>query len=207
MTHSDDKGLVLPPKITPIHVVIIPIKPEDKSLITEAERLKNILSEMKVKIDYRDNLRPGEKYYEWERKGIPLRIEIGLRDLKEKRVVIVRRDTGLKENCPTDFLKQKIDNLLKEIQNNLFNSALERRQKSNQSADNWKEFCIAIKQGGYVFAHWCGEKTCENEMKEKVKAVSRCLPFDGAEEKGEHFCILCGKKTTYKKRWIFAKAY
>ncbi len=207
MTHSDDKGLVLPPKIAPIQAVIIPIKPENQSVIIEAKRLKNILTDMKVKIDYRDNLSPGEKFYEWERKGIPLRIEIGPRDLAKQEVVIARRDTGLKESCQVNSLKQKINSLLEEIQINLFDSALERRQKSNKNADNWEEFSIAIKHGGYVFSHWCGERACEAEMKKKVKAVSRCIPFDGTEEKGEHFCILCGKKTSYKKRWIFAKAY
>jgi len=207
MTHSDDNGLVLPPKIAPIQIVIIPVKPENQTLLTEAEKIKNSLNGLSVKIDRRDNLTLGEKYYEWEKKGVPLRIEIGPKDLEKNKVVIVRRDTGLKEDCQIDFAENRVKTLLEEIQNNLFAIALDRRKKDSRNADSWEEFDSAIKTGGYVFAHWCGDETCESQIKEKVKAVSRCLPLNGTEENGEHSCIHCGKKTSYKKRWIFASAY
>jgi len=207
MSHGDDKGLVLPPRLAPIQVVIIPVFGNDASLVMEANRLKSLLSGLTVKVDDRPNLRPGEKFYEWEKKGVPLRVEIGPRDLKNQQVIIVRRDTGVKIACPLESFRQKTDELLNEIQANLFDAAVLRRSQSNRSVDSWDDFTVAINKGGYVFAHWCGDKACEKQIKEKVKAVSRCLPFDGKEEEGEHFCVHCGNKSTFKKRWIFASAY
>jgi prolyl-tRNA synthetase len=206
MSHSDDKGLVLPPKIAPFQVVIIPIK-TDETILAAAKKISDSLSGLRVKIDLRDNLTFGEKSYGWEKKGVPVRIEIGPRDLEKGEAVIVRRDTGIKEGCKLDLLVEKVNKLMEEIQNNLFIAAFDRREKSNQIANTWEEFAAGIEKGGYVFAHWCEDKDCEKSLKEKLKVVSRCLPFDAKEEDGEHVCINCGKKTPGKKRWIFAKAY
>ncbi|MFH1656357.1 MAG: proline--tRNA ligase [Candidatus Nealsonbacteria bacterium] len=207
MAHSDDKGLVLPPKIAPVQVVIIPIKIGDKAVLDTAKLIVSQLTEFSVEIDLRDNLRPGEKYYEWEKKGVPIRIEIGPRDLETKTVVLVRRDTGDKESCPIKNVQKRIKEILEDIQSNLFNLAYKRREESNKIVDSWKEFEKALKQKGYVFAYWCGDESCEADIKQKTKAVSRFLPFDGKEEKGECSCINCGKKTIFKKRWAFALAY
>lgn len=207
MSHSDDNGLVLPPKIAPIQVVIIPIIPENEELMNAAEMIKNDLKKYAVKLDSRDNLRPGEKYYEWEKRGVPVRIEIGPKDLEKEQAIVVRRDTGVKSPCHLNSIEQGVKDTLDDIQKNLFETALMRREKSNKIVDSWEDFVAAIKEGGYVFAYWCGDKSCEDQIKEKVKVVSRCLPLFGKEDDGEHYCIHCGKKIKYKKRWIFAAAY
>ncbi len=206
MMHSDDKGLVLPPKIAPIQVIIVPIK-NDEKILQAAEDLKNKLSCFKVKIDSREKLTSGEKFYEWEKKGVPLRIEIGPRDLEKGEAVIVERVSGKKENYPADALPKKVSAVLEEIQKELFAKALERREGSRIIANTAEEFAAGLEKGGYVFAHWCGEKECEKNIKEKYKAVSRCLPFDAPEEEGEYLCVNCGKKIKGGKRWVFARAY
>lgn len=207
MTHSDDKGLVLPPKIAPVQVVIIPIaKAEDNEVIPAAQAIAKQLDGLPVEMDLRDNLRPGEKYYEWEKKGVPVRVEIGPKDVKNGSAILVRRDTGAKEACAIDDIRIRIDQILQDIQSSLFNAALKRRDESNKFVDSWDEFEVAIKQGGYVFAHWCESKDCEAQIKQKTKAVSRFLPFDIKEEDGHHHCINCGKEAG-KKRWAFAMAY
>jgi len=207
MAHSDDKGLVLPPKVAPTHVVIVPIMPEDNKILREIERLKENLKGVSLEVDLRPHVRTGEKFYEWEKKGVPVRIEIGPRDLEKKSAVLVRRDTGEKENCPLDLIDQRVHVLLDEIQQNLLSIAQERLKERQTSIDSWDEFASMVKQGGYVFAHWCGEKTCEAKIKEKAGVVSRFLPFDGKEEDGDHSCIHCNKKVTTNKRWAFAGAY
>lgn len=206
MSHSDEKGLVLPPKIAPTQAVIILVK-NDESVLKAAENIKKSLVGVSVKIDSRDNLTFGEKCYEWEKKGVPLRIEIGPRDLAKGEVVIVRRDLSIKESCLIDAVKAKVEDLLEVMQKDLFASALERREKSNKKVETWDEFATGIEEGGYIWAHWCGDKACEKEIKDKVKAVSRCLPFDSAQEPGSHKCINCGKEIVDGRRWIFAKAY
>jgi prolyl-tRNA synthetase len=208
MTHSDDKGLVLPPKIAPVQVVIVPIiKNGSESVISEAKSIAKRLTGVSVEMDLREHLRPGEKYYEWEKKGVPVRIEIGPRDLENNTVVLVRRDTGAKESCSIDQVKRRVDEILQDMQQSLFQLALKRRDESNKVVDNWEDFAEALKQGGYVFAHWCGDESCESVNKQKTKAVSRFLPFDGNEEDGIHHCINCGKNTSQQKRWAFAVAY
>ncbi|MDD5547303.1 MAG: proline--tRNA ligase [Candidatus Pacebacteria bacterium] len=208
MTHSDDKGLVLPPRLAPVQVVIIPIvKDSNEEIFSAVKSVAKQLSKFSVETDLRDNLSPGEKYYEWEKKGVPLRIEIGPRDLENKAAVLVRRDTGAKESCPVSQIPKRVEEILEDMQKSLFAAALKRREESNKIADSWKEFEKAIKQGGYVFSYFCGEESCEAEIKKKTKAVSRFLPLDAKEEEGEHTCIHCGKKTAHKKRWAFALAY
>jgi len=209
MMHSDDKGLVLPPKIAPIQIVIVPIAntKDDKAFI-EAIKIKDILSQnFSVKLDDRVDLRPGEKYYEWEKKGVPIRIDIGPKDIEKKQCVLTRRDTGEKEICELNNIEEYTKKLLDKIQYNLYNLALERREKTNTKADTWEEFKTKIQNGGYVFAHFCGDKECEKKMKDEIKVVSRCLPFEAEAEDGEHYCIHCGKKSPTNKRWVFAKSY
>lgn len=207
MMHSDDKGLVLPPRIAPIQVVIIPVFPENHVILKEAEKIRKAMESFLVEIDLRDNISLGEKYYEWEKKGVPIRVEIGPKDLEKQKVILVRRDTGEKEECSINTVNKRIDELLKDIQKNLFTSAVQRREKSKKIVNSWDEFTAALKNGGYIFAHWCGEESCEAEIKEKTKVVSRFLPFDAEEEKGEYYCVNCGKKIVQKKRWVFAPAY
>ena len=206
MTHSDDKGLVLPPQIAPIQVVIIPIG-NDQAVLEAADSIAKQLAGVSVQIDSRDNLRPGEKYYEWEKKGVPVRIEIGPRDLEKNASVLVRRDTGAKESCPIDQISKRVGEILKDMQSSLFAAALKRREESNKIANSWQEFEDGLKQGGYVFAYFCGKESCEAEIKQKTKAVSRFLPLNAREEQGEHYCVNCAKKTACNKRWAFALAY
>ncbi|MBI5022895.1 MAG: proline--tRNA ligase [Candidatus Magasanikbacteria bacterium] len=207
MTHSDDKGLVLPPKLAPVQVVIIPIRVTDQAAIEVAKSVVKQLAGFSVETDLRDYLRPGEKYYEWEKKGIPVRIEIGPKDMENRAVVLVRRDTGAKESCAISQIPQRVEEILQDMQSSLFAAALKRREESNKIVDSWQDFEQALKQGGYVFTHWCGDESCEADIKQKTKAVSRFMPFDAREEHGDHLCINCGKKTVYKKRWAFALAY
>ncbi len=206
MSHSDDKGLVLPPQIAPIQIVIIPIN-SNQEIENAINKIKEQLNSFSVHIDSRNELTPGIKYYEWEKKGVPVRIEIGPRDLKNNQCILVRRDTQEKIICPLDKINNEIKKVLDLIQKNLFHQALTRRNETNKTVDTWEEFKKAIDVGGYVFAYWCGDIDCENKIKEKTKAVSRCLPFEGNIEKEKHKCIHCGKEIIDQKRWIFAKAY
>lgn len=208
MIHSDDYGLILPPKIAPIQIVIIPISFNKDNVINETKKIYELLSkDYRVKFDDRPDLRPGEKYYEWEKKGVPLRIEIGPRDLSEKKCILVRRDKNEKVSCRLDDVKVEIKFILEDIHNQLFKNALERRENTNIIIDDWEEFKIRVEKGGYIFAYWCEDEKCEAIIKQETKATTRCLPFDYYEEKDEHFCVHCGKKTPSKKRWIFARAY
>lgn len=208
MTHSDDKGLVLPPNVAPVQVVIIPItKSGDEAIISKAQSIARQLIGLLVEVDSRETLRPGEKFYEWEKRGVPVRIEIGPKDLEKNTVVLVRRDTSVKESCSTDQVKKRVGEILQDIQSSLFAVALKRREESNKTANSWQELEEALKQGGYVFSYFCGGEKCEAEIKTKTKAVSRFLPLNTEEEEGDHYCIHCGKKTLYKKRWAFALAY
>ena len=208
MMHSDDKGLVLPPNIAPYQFVIVPIQFEkDERVLVKVQEIKKILEELySVKLDDRNNMRPGEKFYEWEKKGVPVRIELGPRDLENNTCVMVRRDNGEKINVNLNDLLKKGVSILDNIQTSLFKNAFERRNDSNKIVDTWDGFEQGINAGGYLFAHWCEKTECELAIKEKTKAVSRCLSLDAELEEGEHHCIHCGKISS-GKRWIFAKAY
>ena len=209
MSHSDDKGLVLPPKIAPIQIVIVPIYKDlkDDSVLEAQKIFSQLENKFKVKIDLRENLRLGEKIYEWEKKGVPLRLEIGPKDLAKGECVLARRDNGEKTSMDLKILENKIAELLSEIQKNLFDKAYKFREETNKKIDNWEEFEKEIEKGGYLFAFWCEEKECEEAIKEKTKANSRLIPFDAKEEAGEHTCFHCGKKTPQNKRWIFCRSY
>jgi len=210
MVHSDDKGLILPPKIAPLQVIIVPVVNGNQDVDSAINNLVTALKEKNIlyQVDNRD-LRLGEKCYEWERKGVPLRIEIGPKDVAKGGAVLARRDTGEKEFyiATGSELSQQVATLLEKIQTSLFEKAKERRAAMDKIVDTWDDFKKAIEDGGYVYAHWCEDSDCEVAIKEETKANTRCLPLDAEEETGEHVCIHCGKKSKSNKRWVFAKSY
>ena len=207
MVHSDDKGLVLPPNIASIQAVIIPIwkDEETKILVLEkARELFNVLNAShpgKIALDEEDT-RPGEKHYKWEKKGVPLRIEIGPKDIAEDSVVLVRRDTSQKSKVKSQEISS-LTKFLEEIQSNLFNTALERQKSKTKSVDTWEEFKEAIEAGFFVLAHWSGEKEEEDKIKEETKATVRCISLEQKLEEGK--CVFSGKPS--KGRVIFARSY
>lgn len=207
MTHSDDKGLVLPPKIAPVQVVIIPIIPKewDKQLVEEETKTMyaNLASKgISVKIDDRD-LRPGEKFYEWEKRGVPIRIEIGPKDLANNSAIMARRDTGEKKSVSLPELADTIENTLDLIQNNLYEKAKVRLDENIVKADSWEEFKRAIDNNKFVMAHWSGDEEVELAIKEETGATVRCFPL--GQEKEEGLCIKSGKPSV--GRVLFAKSY
>ena len=208
MTHSDDNGLVLPPKLAPIQVVIVPIYKNDEQLEAISDKVNTIVKDLRkkgisVKFDDRDTFRPGAKFAEYELKGVPIRIAIGNRDLENGTFEIARRDTFEKKTVSQDDVIAYVENLLEEIQENLFNKAIEYRKEYTTVVNDFKEFKKAIKKGGFVSAHWDGTEETEDRIKEYTKATIRCIPNDAKEEVG--VCVLTGKPST--KRVLFAKAY
>jgi prolyl-tRNA synthetase len=207
MAHSDDKGLVLPPKIAPIQVVLIPIyrDTEMRTRVVNASREieKELAGIAKVFVDDREQYTPGWKFNEWELKGVPIRIEIGPRDLDRQQVVLVRRDNGEKIPVSRNGLAAKIDELLNEVQNGIFNKALKFRDENTLAIDAYDEFKKRMEDGVFAFSHWCGNPDCEEKIKEETKATIRVLAFETPAEKGK--CIICGGESS--KRAIFAKAY
>jgi prolyl-tRNA synthetase len=209
MTHSDDKGLVLPPKIAPIQVIIIPIwktEEEKKKIVEKAEEIHALLKgkNIAVQLDERDYLTAGEKFYEWEKKGVPIRLELGPKDLEKDQMVAVRRDQEGKECIPTAQIGTYIEETLVHIQQNLFERAKKFRDEKTYRTDSYDEFKkILEEKPGFIYAHWCGDADCEAAISEETKATTRCIPFDEPEEEGT--CIRCGKPS--HKRIIFAKAY
>lgn len=209
MTHSDDNGLVLPPKLAPIQVVIIPIyKNEDQKKMI-SEKVASLVGKLKakgisVKHDDDDSQRSGWKFNEYELKGIPVRIAIGPRDLENKTAEVFRRDTLEKQSYDFDTLEKTIENLLTDIQKNLYERSLKFRESSIRKADTWDEFVSLLdNEGGFVYAHWDGTTETEEKIKELAKATIRCIPFDNPLEEGK--CILTGKPS--KQRVLFARAY
>ena len=209
MTHSDDNGLVLPPKLAPIQVVIVPIYKGEEQLEAISEKVNGIVKDLRkkgisVKFDNRDTFRPGAKFAEYELKGVPVRIAMGNRDLENGTLEIARRDTFEKQTINQDDVVSFVENLLEEIQENLFAKAIEYRKEHTTVVDDFKEFKKAIKNtGGFVSAHWDGTEETEDRIKEYTKATIRCIPNDAEEEVG--VCVLTGKPST--KRVLFAKAY
>ena len=207
MTHSDDKGLVLPPKIASIQTIITTIVPkeDDREMVNgKAEEINTLLkkSGIKSKTDVRD-IRPGEKYYEWEKKGVPIRIELGPKDIANNSAVLVRRDTGEKTKVTLDIISDEVSKLLSEIQSNLFTRALEYRKEKTKTVDTWEDFVKAIEEGNFVHAHWSGDSDVEAKIKEETGATVRCIPFDTKLEDG--VCVYSKKPS--KQRVIFAKSY
>jgi prolyl-tRNA synthetase len=209
MAHSDDSGLVLPPKIAPLQVVIVPVYKgeESKSLIdAKANEIVSALkkSGIRVKYDNNDNTRPGWKFAEYELKGVPLRLALGARDIENNVVELARRDTKAKQQVSLNGLDGMIVKLLDEIQQDLFNRAKIYREEHITKAGSWDEFVKLLDQkGGFVSAHWDGTAVTEAAIKEKTKATIRCIPLDNSPEEGK--CIMTGKPS--KQRVLFAIAY
>jgi prolyl-tRNA synthetase len=209
MTHSDDDGLILPPKIAPVQVVIVPIYkgPEQKALIDEhALQLKKTLQSFGIRVKYDDNdqMRPGWKFAEYEMKGVPVRIAIGARDLENKVVEVARRDTKEKQSLPLEGLAETIQQLLVDIQQAMFDKAKAYRDSHITQVDTWDEFVRLLdEKGGFLSAHWDGTEETEAKIKEITKATIRCIPLNQPDEQG--VCILSGKPSS--KRVLFARAY
>ena len=209
MTHSDDNGLVLPPRLAPIQVVIVPIYKGEEQLEAISEKVTVFVKELRkkgisVKFDDRDTYRPGAKFAEYELKGVPVRIAIGKRDLENGTVEIARRDTLAKQTVVQNDVVDFVSNLLEEIQDNLFQKAIDFRAEHTTSVYNFEEFKTAIaNKGGFVSAHWDGTEETEDKIKDLTKATIRCIPNDAKEEIGT--CVFSGKPSS--KRVLFAKAY
>ncbi|MHC4777413.1 MAG: proline--tRNA ligase [Planctomycetota bacterium] len=209
MAHSDDTGLVLPPKVAPIQVVIVPIF---KSL-AEREAVSGAATDMEeklkgrfaVKLDDREEHKPGFKFFEWERKGVPLRLEVGPRDLKNDMWTFVRRDTGEKRQVASEEAVDEVGKTLEAIQTGLFKRALEFREKNSFEVDDFSDFKSRNdeRDGGFYHAHWCGSGDCEEKVQEETRATLRVIPFERKKEEGA--CIVCGKPS--KGRVVFAKGY
>jgi len=208
MVHGDDRGLVLPPRMAPVQVVIVPIlSKKDGERVLEAVRsLADQLKEQKirVKLDDREEYSPGWKYNEWEMRGVPVRIEVGPRDLDKDQVVTVRRDSGEKEFIARSELAAQLPNLLEKIQNDLLKKALDFREANTRKGSDYEEFKkIMEEQRGFFIAPWCGDDHCEEQIKIDTKATIRCLPF-GLKPEQDH-CFACGKQAT--EAACFARAY
>ncbi len=209
MTHSDDFGLVLPPKLAPIQVVIVPIYKTDEQFDAISAKAEEMVKEFRkkgisVKYDHRRTHKPGWKFAEYELKGVPLRIAIGPRDLENGTLELARRDTLTKEIVSQENISNTIANLLDEIQDNLFNKALEYRNNHITEVNSFDEFKEVLEnKGGFILAHWDGTAETEEKIKNITKATIRCIPLDAKDEEGK--CILTGKKSS--KRVLFSKAY
>ena len=220
MAHSDDRGLVLPPKLAPVQVVLVPIFKSQEELDAVSEKAKEIMDKLRaigisVKFDDRDTFKPGWKFAEYELKGVPVRIAIGPRDLEKNTVEIFRRDTLSKENLNLNDLsiEEKISSLLEDIQQTIYQKALDFRNEMTTEVNSWDEFKTVLEEkGGFISAHWdgttksvlvVGTPETEEEIKAQTKATIRCIPLERRGEEGH--CVLTGK--TSKGRVIFAKAY
>ncbi len=209
MAHSDDQGLILPPKIAPFQVVIIPIYKGEESKPTVDAKVDEIIASLKalgirVKYDNSDNSRPGWKFAQYELQGVPVRLAMGLRDMENQVVEVARRDTKEKSSMPMEGLAENIQTLLAEIQTNMYNKALAFRTEKTTNADNWDEFVKLLdEKGGFISAHWDGTAETEEKIKEQTKATIRCIPMDNKQEDG--VCILSGNPSV--QRVLFARAY
>jgi len=207
MTHGDDKGLILPPKIAPHQLVIIPIWRNDEQKTRLMEEVSKITLQFKKEnvryiVDDNEQNSPGWKFNQWEMKGVPLRLEIGPKDLDKNQVVLVRRDTGIKQFIPIEKLFSVVTNLLQEIQNSLFQRALEFRNNHTHEVDNYDDFKKIISDGGFVKAFWAGNGAMEATIQEETKATIRCIPF---KQNRQGACFYTGKPS--KTVAIFAKSY
>ena len=209
MGHADNHGLVLPPKLAPIQVVIIPIYKNIEQLGVLSDTAKKIKAGLEalgisVKYDDRDNNKPGWKFADYELKGVPVRLAIGPRDLENNTIEVARRDNLTKETIPIDKIYEHIPKLLDDIQKNIYNKALNFRKENTFYVDNWDDFLKVLdNQGGFIMAHWDGTVETEEKIKEESKATIRCIPFDSPEEQGK--CVYSGKPSN--RRVLFARSY
>ncbi|MDA9169053.1 proline--tRNA ligase [Crocinitomicaceae bacterium] len=209
MTHSDDAGLVLPPKLAPIQVVAVPIYKTNEDLLAISERMNELAEKLRgkgisFKFDDDDNRRPGWKFAEYESKGVPVRLALGPRDLSNGKIEVARRDEKTKEVVDFEGVETYIVNLLEEIQSNLLNKALDFREKNMRTIDSYEDFKERIdSEGGFFLAHWDGTEATEEKIKNETKATIRCIPFDREEEQG--VCMVTGKPSA--GRVVFAKSY
>lgn len=209
MAHSDDDGLVLPPKLAPIQVVIVPIYKGEESKPVIDEKATALMTALKakgirVKYDNSDNSRPGWKFAEYEMKGVPVRIALGARDIEQGVAEVARRDTKVKTSLPIEGLSDTIAGLLTEMQQAIFEKALNYRNSHITPVNNWDEFTQVLEEkGGFLAAHWDGTPETEEKIKELTKATIRCIPLDAVHEVGT--CVYSGKPSS--RRVLFAKAY
>lgn len=206
MVHGDERGLKLPPRIAPVQAVIVPIAANKEGVLDKANELYETLKAagVRVKLDDRDTVSPGFKFNEWELKGVPVRIEIGPKDIEKGSIVYARRDDFSKGDMAISEVGVKVPELLEEIQQNMYDMALKHREEHTVDATDFETFTNHIESGsGFVRAMWCGDRNCEEEIKEKTGATTRCQPFEQKEI--SDVCVHCGKKA--KKMMYFAKAY
>ncbi|MDD2381961.1 MAG: His/Gly/Thr/Pro-type tRNA ligase C-terminal domain-containing protein [Mariniphaga sp.] len=209
MAHSDDNGLVLPPRLAPVQVVIVPIYKKSEQLELIAKQVDAIVAELKglgisVKFDDSDNKKPGWKFAEYELKGVPVRLAMGPRDMENGTVEVARRDTMEKKVVPIEGVAGYIQTLLEEIQLSIYNKALGFRNQNTFRADSWEEFNDILKnKGGFISAHWDGTTETEEKIKTETKATIRCIPLNNEPEEGT--CIYSGKPS--KQRVLFALSY
>ncbi|KAA6341984.1 Proline--tRNA ligase [termite gut metagenome] len=208
MTHSDDNGLVLPPRLAPLQVVIIPIYKNDNQLSVINEKVESVAAKLKVmgisvKYDNSDNKRPGFKFADYELKGVPVRLVIGSRDLENNTMEVMRRDTLGKETVSCNGIETYIQDLLEDIQTNIYKKAFDYRTARTFTADTYDEFKKKIEEGGFILAHWDGTVETEEKIKEETKATIRCIPLEGEKTPGK--CIVTGKPSVC--RVIFARSY
>ncbi len=208
MAHSDDNGLVLPPKLAPYQVVIVPIYRSEEQLVQINEKVAGIVASLKdlgisVKYDNSDNKKPGWKFSEYELKGVPIRLAMGGRDLENNTIEVARRDTLTKETISCDNLDIYIKKLLNEIQENIYKKALDFRAASTNTVESYDEFKVKIEEGGFIMAHWDGTPETEEKIKNETKATIRCIPLEGDKTPGK--CMVTGNPST--QRVVFARAY
>ncbi len=208
MTHSDDNGLVLPPTLAPIQVVIVPIYKTEEQLNAIKAKVDALSAELKaagirVKFDDDDTKKPGWKFAEYELKGVPVRLAMGARDLENNTVEVARRDTLTKETVSFDGLVGYIQNLLNDVQNNIFQKALDYRASVTREVNSYEEFKVEIEKGGFLLCHWDGTPETEELIKQETKATIRCIPLEGDKTPGT--CMVTGKPS--KQRVVFARAY
>jgi prolyl-tRNA synthetase len=211
MAHGDDNGLVLPPKLAPTQVIIVPIyKGEEKArVVAAAEEIRRGLEArgVRVKIDVREGVRPGFKFNEWELKGVPLRLELGPKDLDAGQVMAVKRHNREKKALPLSSVAESVPPFLDEVQRDLYQAAFKRREAGTHVVDGYDQFKAMIESpGGFLRCHWCGSPDCEATVKKETKATIRCIPLEDADrvaEKGH--CLVCGKDSS--RRVHFARAY
>ena len=203
MVHGDDDGLILPPNVAPVQVMIVPIQMQKEGVLEAARNVKEMLSAFRVRVDDSDR-RPGYKFSECEMKGIPLRVEVGPKDIEAGQAVLVRRDTHEKVTVPLDSLAEEVGKALAQMQQDLFDRALARQKAMTFDAHSYEELKdIADNRPGFIRAMWCGCRECEDRLKEEVGITSRCMPF--AQEKLEENCVVCGKPAVKMVYW--GKAY